>query len=88
MSRSLLNGFGPTEPVVGSRASSGGVTQAKVEHYSPPVGPKHVMNEGVGLRGGTTFGDAGSQGKGALRAAVGGRPGQHVTRNYGGGTNG
>lgn len=86
MSRSILSGFGPEMSEGGNRASSGGVTQAKQERYSPPVGPKHQFNPGPGLRGGTTFGQDGSQGKRALRAEASGSPGLKAENRGSGGS--
>lgn len=57
--------------------SGGGPTTAKdVMDYKAPQGPRHVMDTGVGLRGGTNYGNAGSQSKRSLSTDTGGTPGQ------------
>lgn len=44
-------------------AKCGGVLPGEEKQipYSPPQGPKHIMDIGVGLRGGTNHGNRGSQ---------------------------
>ena len=61
MSKDILSDYGP-EAKSGSRASCGGVKEAKPLPYSPPVGPKSQMEKGPGLHG-TNHGTAGTQGK-------------------------
>ena len=77
MARDILSEFGPesSQPQK-ARAESGGPTEARdVMDYQPPTGPKYIMRTGPGLRGGTNFGNAGSQGKKAIYAEGSGSPG-------------
>ena len=55
--------------------SPGGAPTPVPGSYSPPVGPKHNMDPGPGLRGGTNFGNCGSQGEKSIDAEASGRPG-------------
>ena len=59
MARDILSGYGP-EVKEGSRATCGGVKEAKELPYSPPVGPKNKTQPGTS---GTNHGCCGSQGK-------------------------
>jgi hypothetical protein len=59
MARDILGGYGP-EVKEGSRATSGGVKEAKELPYSPPVGPKNKTQSGAS---GTNHGCCGTQGK-------------------------
>lgn len=59
--RDILSGYGPDHrsPQRGP-AECGGVLpgdQRDVRNYSPPQGPRNIMNTGVGLRGGTNHGN-------------------------------
>lgn len=50
-----------------------GVNSARdVMGYKPPTGPRYQDRCGPGLRGGTNFGNAGSQGKKSLTAEASG----------------
>lgn len=62
MAKDILSEYGP-ESKSGSRATCGGVHEAKPLPYKPPVGPKDQMHKGPGLRGGTNHGNCGTQGK-------------------------
>jgi hypothetical protein len=79
MAKDILSEFGndssqPQRP----RAASGGCTEAKdVMDYQSPTGPKYITRTGPGLRGGTNFGNAGSQGKRNIYAEGSGSPGLH-----------
>lgn len=77
MARDILSEYGNDSPQPQKpRAESGGCTEARdVMGYEPPTGPKYIMRTGVGLRGGTNFGNAGSQGKKSLQAEGAGSPG-------------
>jgi hypothetical protein len=77
MARDILSEFGPESPQPqASRLENGGKPgERDVMDYQPPTGPKYIMRVGVGLRGGTNFGNAGSQGKHSLNAEGSGRPG-------------
>lgn len=61
MRKDILGEYGP-EVKQGSRATCGGVKEAKLLPYDPPRGPKGQMHKGVGL-GGTNHGNCGTQGK-------------------------
>jgi hypothetical protein len=88
MARDILSEYGrdsggPQRP----RATSGGCKTARdVMNYSPPKGPLHIMNTGVGLKGGNNFGNAGTQGPKSTPAHESGSPGNHGS-NKGYGTN-
>jgi hypothetical protein len=79
MARDILNMFGndssqPQRP----RAGNGGDMPVRdVMGYQPPTGPKYLGRPGPGLRGGTNFGNAGSQGKRSIQAEGSGSPGNH-----------
>ena len=77
MARDILSEFGPESPQPqAERLQSGGdMPERDVLDYQPPQGPKYITRTGVGLRGGTNFGNAGSQGKKAIYAEGAGRPG-------------
>jgi hypothetical protein len=79
MSRDFLSEFGPeSHQPQRPRASSGGQVPVRdVMNYEPPTGPKYLGREGPGLRGGTNFGNAGSQGKKSIQAEGSGSPGNH-----------
>lgn len=62
MAKDFLSNYGPDRKDSGSRSICGGVKEAKELPYSPPVGPKGQMRQGVGL-GGTNHGKAGTQGR-------------------------
>ena len=64
MAREILGEYGPesSQPQA-SRASSGGVTEAKPLPYSPPKGPTEMMHKGPGLAGHDNHGCCGTQGK-------------------------
>ena len=76
MTRDILDEYGPDAPKPqASRATCGGVTEAKTRPYSQPVGPIGLGHTGPGL-GGVNLGNAGSQGKSAFRSDGGaGAPG-------------
>ncbi len=84
MARDILGEFGPdVKHVDAERITSNRPVEKKdVMGYQPPTGPKYMMSTGVGLRGGTNYGNAGSQGKGALSAEASGRPGDLTTHNF------
>lgn len=63
MARGILEQYGPESKPGGKRAECGGVKEAKELRYSPPVGPKHQMQAGPGLKGGINHGNCGTQGK-------------------------
>ncbi len=77
MARSILNEFGPDTPKfqVPRITKNGPADCGDVLNYGAPTGPKYMMNTGIGLRGGTNFGNAGSQGKSSLSAEDTGHPG-------------
>lgn len=79
MARDILDEYGPdSSNPQASRATSGGITQAKTRPYSSPVGPIGLGNNRPGL-GGVNCGNAGSQGKSSLYGDGGaGAPG--ITR--------
>jgi hypothetical protein len=52
----------------------GGKPNLKDLPYSPPMGPKGMSNNSVGL-GGTNYGCCGTQGKHSLDATTSGSPG-------------
>ena len=60
----------------------GDMMKKDVMGYQPPAGPRHIMNTGVGLRGGDNCGKAGSQGAESCSPKTGGTPGQLNTRVY------
>lgn len=76
MARDILSEFGPesSQPQA-SRLASGGQMPVRSVPYEQPTGVKYVMRTGPGLRGGTNFGNAGSQGKRSLQAEGSGSPG-------------
>ncbi len=78
MARSILNEFGQDTPKFQAPriTKNGPADCGDVMSYGTPAGPKYMMNTGVGLRGGTNFGNAGSQGKSSISAEGGGYPGQ------------
>lgn len=79
---SILGEFGEdTYKPQASRITKNGPADCKTRPYSEPQGPKYIQSTGPGLRGGTNFGNAGSQGKGSLQAEGAGSPGIHGT-NY------
>lgn len=63
MARDILGEYGP-EAKTGSGAECGGIEEAKPLPYSPPVGPINQHHEGPGLKGGTNYGNSGTQHKG------------------------
>jgi hypothetical protein len=69
--------YGPERTVEGNRAKCGGIDKSCVKEapYSAPQGPKHQMNAGVGLRGGTNYGPSGTQGKHSWAQDTGGHAG-------------
>jgi hypothetical protein len=61
MPRDILGEYGPESPQhQKARATSGGEKSAKELPYSPPVGPKGIMESGPGLHG-TNHGNCGTQ---------------------------
>lgn len=88
MARDILSEYGndankPQAP----RATNGGKMPVRdVHNYQPPQGPKHIMNTGVGLKGGTNYGSCGTQERTSLRPQSSGSPGLHGD-NKGHGTN-
>ena len=89
MARDILSEYGKDSGAGNKpRATNGGhCVPRDVHNYEPPKGPMHIMNEGVGLRGGHNYGHAGSQGKSTLRGGgESGSPGIHGM-NKGHGTN-
>lgn len=89
MARDILSEYGSDSGVGQSagRAGSGGVTRARdVMNYSPPQGPKHMMDSGPGLHG-DNCGNSGSQGYyEEPHKETSGSPGLHG-ENRGTGTN-
>lgn len=77
MARTILGEFGPDtpKPQAPRIMKNGPVAERDVMDYAPPQGPKY-LGGGLGLRGGTNFGNAGSQGKGSIQAEGTGTPGQ------------
>jgi len=59
---SMYGGDARTGRQGGNRATCGGITVAKELPYSPPQGPKGIMDKGAGL-GGTNHGNCGTQGR-------------------------
>lgn len=80
MARTILGEYGPdaVKPQAPRITKNGPAADRDVMDYQPPQGPKYTMNTGVGLRGGTNFGNAGSQGKSVITAEGSGYPGQGV----------
>lgn len=61
--KDILSEFGPDSDMgQKARATNGGEMMVKPIPYSPPVGPKNMMHEGPGLKGGTNMGNCGTQG--------------------------
>jgi len=60
-------------------APGGKPIERDVLNYQEPTGPKYRNRMGPGLRGGTNFGNAGSQGKKSIQAEGSGRPGDLTT---------
>lgn len=58
---------------------NGPVPERDVMNYQEPTGPKYRDRGGPGLRGGTNFGNAGSQGKKSIQAEGSGSPGALTT---------
>lgn len=77
MARTILGDFGPDayKPQAPRITKNGPVDERDVMNYAPPQGPKY-LGGGLGLRGGTNFGNAGSQGKASIQAEGSGTPGQ------------
>jgi hypothetical protein len=76
MARGILSEYGPdAKKSQVSRASSGGVTQARdVNKYRKPQGPTSIGNRRVGL-GGDNLGVCGTQGHHAGPGSESGGPG-------------
>ena len=77
MARDILSEYGPesSQPQA-SRLDNGGDAECRdVMDYQPPQCPKYITRTGPGLKGGTNFGNAGSQGKKAIYAEGAGSPG-------------
>ena len=60
----------------------GDPTERDVMGYQPPQGPRHVMDTGVGLRGGSHVGDQGVQ-EHTGEVKTSGRVSQLTSKNYG-----
>ena len=69
MARDILSEYGPESPSPKEGPGSSGLTTEggkpyeQSVKYSPPQGPKHMMNERPGLMGGENNGNKGSQGR-------------------------
>lgn len=65
MGRDILSEFGPesAQPKAGRMDFNRPEPERDVMDYQPPQGPMHIMETGVGLRGGTNLGNKGSQGR-------------------------
>lgn len=79
MAKDILNEYGPDShmPQVRRSENGGQMPVRDVMNYEPPTGPKYQGRTGAGLRGGTNFGNSGSQGKRSLNAEGTGSPGNH-----------
>ena len=75
MARDILSDYGPNRASSRRATPCGGYKledKRDVNRYAPPQGPKHIMETGVGLRGGTNHGKAGMQGQRSGRTDTGG----------------